>query len=226
MTFGRISQGMDSAERLAATDARLAEVRCYWDALRRGDQLPKRAQIDPRGIAGALDHVFLLERIAPGMAQLRISGMACNRLFGMEARGLPLSTLFLTEARAILTNCLEQVFATPASLELSFWSERRAGHAPVRGRMILLPLLSHTGQCTMALGCFGLSAESGPHVRFGIGASNLTSFGLPKPKSEDPATALPQMQPVPVSKPHILESATSQTQTTRRSYLRLVHSAT
>ena len=43
----------------------LQQVRAYWEGLRRGGQLPLRAAVDPRGIAGVLDqgagHLIVLE---------------------------------------------------------------------------------------------------------------------------------------------------------------------
>ncbi|OYW44709.1 MAG: hypothetical protein B7Z31_16160, partial [Rhodobacterales bacterium 12-65-15] len=44
----------------------LAQVRAYWEALRRPGILPARAALDPRGLGNVLDKVFLAERIGPG----------------------------------------------------------------------------------------------------------------------------------------------------------------
>jgi hypothetical protein len=46
----------------------IAQVEAYWNALRGDKLLPKRSEIDPRGIERALENAFILERIAPGCA--------------------------------------------------------------------------------------------------------------------------------------------------------------
>ena len=39
----------------------LAQVRAYWEALRSAGHLPGRAALDPRGLSGMLDRVFLAD---------------------------------------------------------------------------------------------------------------------------------------------------------------------
>ena len=92
----------------------LAEVRAYWEGLRTGAGLPRRNQIDPRGMADCLDKVFLIERIAVGHARFRLAGMALNDVMGMDVRGMPFSTLFEPVARTRVTHELEQVFTAPS----------------------------------------------------------------------------------------------------------------
>ena len=60
------------------------EVEAYWEGLRMGRTVPMRSEIDPRGIERALEFTFILERIAPGLARFRLSGMHLNDLLGME----------------------------------------------------------------------------------------------------------------------------------------------
>lgn len=73
----------------------MAQIEAYWEALRGSRLMPKRSEIDPRGIETALEYTFVLERIAIGMARLRIEGSHLNNLMGMEVRGMPL-TSFIT----------------------------------------------------------------------------------------------------------------------------------
>ena len=49
----------------------LAQVRAYWEGLRQATSLPQRSAIDPRGLSGMLDRVFLAERIGRGLAAIR-----------------------------------------------------------------------------------------------------------------------------------------------------------
>ncbi|MCU0901790.1 MAG: PAS domain-containing protein [Cypionkella sp.] len=97
MAFGWT--GRDSGGNDRIDQGMISEVRAYWEALRNGDMLPRRDRVDPRGIAGALEHSFLVERIAPGIARFRISGMIYNDLMGMDIRGMPMSCLFMGDAR-------------------------------------------------------------------------------------------------------------------------------
>lgn len=139
----------------------LAEVRGYWEALRQGDGLPRRARIDPRGMAGVLDRVFLVEQIAPGMARLRLAGQALCGLMGMEVRGMPLSALFDPQSRRPLEAPLHRVFAGTAAVTVDVAAETGIGRPPLAGRMLLLPLLGFDGRPDMALGCLALAGGTG-----------------------------------------------------------------
>lgn len=137
--------------------AMIQEVRAYWEALREGQQVPRRAQIDPRGIERALENAFVLERIAPGIARFRLAGMHVNDLMGMEVRGMPLTALFTAPARQNLSRLLEGVFAGPEVCELVLTGETGAGRPPMTAQMILLPLRCDQGEVSRALGCLVLT---------------------------------------------------------------------
>lgn len=139
----------------------ISEVRAYWEALRIGDMLPRRERVDPRGIAGALEHSFLIERIGPGLARFRIAGMAFNDLIGMDIRGMPMSSLFLGDARLTLQISLERVFHAPAILNLDLEAERGLGRPAMTARMMVLPLLDHQGGSDLAIGCIEIAGEIG-----------------------------------------------------------------
>ena len=81
----------------------IAEVEAYWEALRGSRLMPTRAEIDPRGIEQALEYAFIVERIAPGIARLRIAGSHLNELMGMEVRGMPL-TAFIASYSSTFVN--------------------------------------------------------------------------------------------------------------------------
>lgn len=154
--FNKGRQGVDQS-RFAV----LQEVRAYWQALRVNAGLPRRDQIDPRGIAGALEHVFLLERIAVGHARFRLAGMLLSDLMGMEVRGMPLTTLFDPQARDRVTAALEPVFTAPSGLELWLEAERGLGRPSLEARMLLLPLTGSMGEPSLALGCIAFAGTIG-----------------------------------------------------------------
>ena len=139
----------------------LAEVRAYWEGLREGGALPERDRIDPRGIAGALENTFLLERVAPGIGRFRIAGMQLHDLMGMDVRGMPMSALFEPTERTRLSDGLEGVFAGPAVLELWLEAERGIGRPSLEGRMIVLPLVGMKGETDLALGCLAMVGSLG-----------------------------------------------------------------
>lgn len=141
--------------------AMLAEVRAYWEGLREGGALPERDRIDPRGIAGALENTFLLERVATGIGRFRIAGMNLHDLMGMDVRGMPVSAMFEPQARNRLSDGLEGVFAGPAVMELWLEAERGIGRPALEARMLLLPLTSARGETDLALGCLALEGALG-----------------------------------------------------------------
>ena len=162
---GPNGKGGDRGGSSADTLAVLQQVRGYWEALRVAGGLPARAQIDPRGMADCLDKVFLIEQIAPGLARFRIAGMALNDLLGMDVRGMPLSSLFDPVARARIGHELEQVFASPAVMEVWLEAERSVGRPALSGRMLLLPLASAVGEPKLALGCLVTEGQLGRQPR-------------------------------------------------------------
>ncbi|MDE1130590.1 MAG: PAS domain-containing protein, partial [Ascidiaceihabitans sp.] len=80
----------------------LSQVESYWEALRGSRLVPKRSEIDPRGIEYALEYTFVLERIAIGMARFRIAGSHLCNIMGMEVRGMPLSSFITPSGRKTL----------------------------------------------------------------------------------------------------------------------------
>ena len=93
----------------------LAQVEAYWEALRGTRLMPSRAEIDPRGIEQALEYSFIVERIAPGIARMRIAGSHLSDLMGMEVRGMPLTSFITPGSRRQVSDTLEEVFETPAA---------------------------------------------------------------------------------------------------------------
>jgi hypothetical protein len=208
--------GKDSAQGQRQRAQTIAEVRAYWEGLRGAGRIPARSDLDPRGMARALDHVFVAERIGTGLVRLRIAGMALTDLAGLDMKGLPLSTLFLPEARLRLAEVLERVFTLPEAADLHLEAERTIGRPALSARLLLLPLHSNGGARDLILGCLATEGEIGRAPRrFAIARAVEERLILPQmPERED----LPEMAfsepaappPRPLSgKPH----------------LRLVHSA-
>ena len=164
-TWEQVVPMMDRGTTTGRGYGALQEVRAYWQGLRNGGGLPGRASIDPRGMQGSLEHVFLIERIAPGEARFRLAGMHLTLLIGMEVRGMPLSVLFEPPARDAVQALVEAVFVGPATVELALEAERGIGRPALEGRMLLLPVIGDEGICDRALGCVVTQGEIGRSPR-------------------------------------------------------------
>ena len=180
----------------------IAELRAYWEALRDGEMLPRRDRVDPRGIAGALEHSFLIERIGTGLARFRIAGMAYNDLMGMDIRGMPISSLFLGEARIRLQMELERLFRGPAILSMTLQAERGLGRGALSGRMVILPMIGQQGSSDLAIGCVELQGEIGRTPRrFGISDARIEQIAAPAPTATKTAPAFAEETAVFVRAP-------------------------
>lgn len=196
MAFSFLGRGGGASGGDGAKFAQLAEVRAYWEGLRHDAALPRRDQIDPRGIAGALDTVFLLERVAPGVARFRLAGMQINDLLGMDVRGMPLSAMIEPTARPRMAEGLDALFSGPAILTLGLEAERSVGRPALEGKLMLLPLISARGPCDLALGCLATHGSAGRAPRrFAI--SLLTSEPLVSIEAELEAASRPRPQQAP-----------------------------
>lgn len=189
----------------------LAELEDHWRELKAGSSLvPRRSDLDAGRMAGALPHAFILERAAPGVARFRIAGQAVTALLGGEPRGLPLSVLFAPDSRPDLQGWLERCFRGPALVDLMVQAPQGALRQPLRGRLLLLPLLDQEGEVTRALG--GLLLDGLPR------RSNLRldlADAVPRIETEIPALPRRAFAQGPAAAPSGLREA-------ERPYLRLV----
>lgn len=175
----------------------ISVVRAYWEALRNGRDMPFRSEIDPRGIESALEHTFILERIAPRLARFRLAGGHLNDLMGMEVRGMPLTAFFTAGARAETEAILARVFDGPETAELTLLPEHSNGRDGMEARVLLLPLRSDLGDVSRALGCFvGLGPAGRVPRRFDIaGARMAQTSGASRPLRPGFAEALAAFTP-------------------------------
>ncbi|SPF76345.1 hypothetical protein ALP8811_01349 [Aliiroseovarius pelagivivens] len=155
----------------------ITQVEAYWDGLRNGRLCPTRQEVDPRGIAGALHEAFILEKIAPGLARIRLAGQHLNDVMDMEVRGMPISVFFQSDARKELHRAIEALFDMPAQITLSLTTEPGAFRKPTDAQMVLLPLCDEDGQITRVLGALQVDGEMkrGPH-RFSIRSVETTAI--------------------------------------------------
>jgi hypothetical protein len=182
--------------------AAIAQVEAYWEAVRGARLLPKRSDIDPRGIEQALENAFILERVTVGIARLRIAGNHLNDLMGMEVRGMPLTSFFTPAARASVSEVLEEVFQTPAICVYNLKSGEAPGRPAINARMILLPLKSDLGDVSRVLGCLVAKGDLGTAPRrFDIVTKDLLQIAAGETPMRAPRSGTPPQNTPPHKKP-------------------------
>jgi hypothetical protein len=213
--FGR--RMADDGYKAAAQAPAMQQVRAYWEGLRQNGAIPARDAIDPRGIAGALEQVFMIERIAPGLARFRLVGSQITDLVGCEVRGMPFTALFDPDGRRKIGAMLEGLFLDPAILTVDLEAERGIGKPALRAHLMLLPLTSQTGKVDLALGCLTLHGPIGRAPR---------RFAISRTQTERLAASTGKVEAVPVefAEPQT-EFAMPRPPRAEGPHLRLVHSA-
>ena len=192
----------------------------YWEGLRQGADVPRRADVDPRQIKEALSYSFILDHVRPGTVRFRLAGQHLTELMGMDVRGMPLTALFTPESRNELSARLEALFDASQVLRMTLSGERGIGRPAMEGEMLILPLRDDRGAVSRALGCLAtegrpgrvprrfriVAARARPLVPHGqAGAGRVTAPGLaeaaagytPAPKGERgaPRPALKLVRP-------------------------------
>ena len=87
-----------------------------------------------------LPNIFIADKIAPGLVQIRTAGTGITASLGMDPRGMPLSALFRTQARATPATAVYGTLDTPEVTRLTLQAARP--FMPIiTAKMLLLPLL-------------------------------------------------------------------------------------
>jgi hypothetical protein len=139
-------------DRIDAQNATLQSLEKYWQALRHSQRIPSRNDIEPRQIDEALPHAFILQRVAHGVARMRIAGQELHDLLKMDARGMPISTFFTPESHDSLSDLIEAAFSAPAIISVPLISPGGLLRHELTGTMLLLPLRDTKGDTTRILG--------------------------------------------------------------------------
>ena len=172
-----------------------AEMRGYWEALRAPGCLPLRANLDPRGLKNCLHQALIAERVAPGLARVRLAGAVFTDVMGMEVRGMPLSALFDPMARAPLEGVLTRVFAGADAATLLLEAERGLGRPALMAQLMLLPMVGELGVVDLMLGCLVLRGNAGRTPRrFQILNVKYDAIGAAPLPAHEPAP-VPRLQP-------------------------------
>ena len=137
----------------------IAQIEAYWHGVRNGRLMPTRSDVDPRGIGENLAFAFILERIAPGHARIRLAGQHVSDILSMEVRGMPISAFFTPQARNEVQEALESAFEMPAEVSLTLRSEAGMFQKHLDAQMLLLPLKDTEGRVTRMLGALQVDGK-------------------------------------------------------------------
>ncbi len=190
------------------SDPILQNLEQYWQTLRHAQRLPARNDIAPSKLDDALPYAFILQRVAPGTARFRVAGQKLHDLLKMDARGMPVSTVFLPEAREQVQDLLEAAFIGPAIISIPLVSPGTLMRPVLHGTMLLLPMRDSADQPTRVLGALVTGPHSGTRPRRfmiedsarirheSIGVQLATSQLIPRGPApmEKPDTARPALK--------------------------------
>lgn len=132
--------------------AHLRSLEAYWTTLRHARRVPARSDLNPALIDQALPYSFILQKVAPGVARFRVAGQQIHKLLKMDARGMPLTSLFHQDARDAIKDSLERAFQTPAIVGLPLISQGGLLRPTMHGAMLLLPMQDAQGETNRILG--------------------------------------------------------------------------
>jgi hypothetical protein len=125
----------------------------HWQTARRGRAVPARTDINPAVLLPWLPLAGIVERARDGRVRFRLGGSGLGTVLGVEARGVPLRSLFAVEARPRLCALIDEMFDRPAALILSGALPGAGTAPPLAAEMALLPLSDASGAVTRALFC-------------------------------------------------------------------------
>lgn len=143
----------------------LESLEAYWQALRGSQTIPARTDIATSKIDHVLPYAFILQRVAPGTARFRVAGQRLHDLLKMDARGMPLGTFFLPQARAQMQDLVEAAFTGPAIISIPLVSPGTLRQPAINGTILFLPLRDTRDQNTRMLGALVTQEDPGPRPR-------------------------------------------------------------
>jgi hypothetical protein len=143
----------------------LQNVEAHWRDMRGTQMVPARNDIDPNMLDDALPWTFVLQRVAPGVARVRVAGQKLHDILRMDPRGMPLSAFFGPDDRSTLSVYLESVFADPAVIAIPLTVPATFLRKAVQGQILMMPLCDAHGEVTRVIGAMVTDGPLGPRHR-------------------------------------------------------------
>lgn len=127
-------------------------IEAHWTALLRDQDVPRRADIDPRVLRHVLTDCFILDNSIRHAPVFRIAGANIATLRTNGMRGSDFCQLFASQDQRRVRQILALVARCPAKATLRV--KRVDGKAPAQNaKMLLLPLRGEDGKRSRVLGC-------------------------------------------------------------------------
>ncbi|PWG15712.1 PAS domain-containing protein [Salibaculum griseiflavum] len=130
----------------------LVDLQAYWHSLAPDGRIPRRSDLDPACLGELIEDAMIVERVAPGVARMRVAGQRIAALVGAEPRGMPLSVLFEAADRGRLATQVEIAFKMPSIVELPLEGVRGLGRPALSARLLLLPMRDEFDRVSRCLG--------------------------------------------------------------------------
>ncbi|MDE0983216.1 MAG: PAS domain-containing protein [Yoonia sp.] len=143
----------------------LKQLEQHWHSLRVNGTIPARDDVDPGIIGSALPWTFVLQRVAPGVARMRVAGQQLHDLLGMDPRGMPISAFFGADERSTFAVHLEMAFSDPAIVALPLFAPATLLRKQVTGQILLMPLVDNQGDVSRVLGALITDGPLGSRKR-------------------------------------------------------------
>ncbi|MFK7755161.1 MAG: PAS domain-containing protein [Sedimentitalea sp.] len=174
----------------------LRQAEAYWSALRNGEDMPRRSQIDPRGLQNILEYTFILERVAPSIARFRLAGAHICAITGFEVRGMPITACFTPSGRNQFSAILKDMFDQPNIAEITLIGQPYGQKSTLEARMILLPMRNDQGDVNRAL---GVVVAQGPRMARNVPCRFDVQSATQRPVSRGPLQQIkpPEVVPTP-----------------------------
>ncbi|MGJ3231126.1 MAG: PAS domain-containing protein [Oceanicaulis sp.] len=139
--------------RPALLHANTKTLLAYWEARRRGEPAPARADIAPQDLGALLSHIFLLRRMDRDHHVFRLAGTGLCRLHKREFRDQNFLSLWSDFDRAHMAALLEGALGAPAPARALCEAVTLDGRA-CAVEVTLLPLRGPEGWLDRALGLY------------------------------------------------------------------------
>ena len=177
----------------------LGQLERHWQSLRHDIAIPKRADVNPSAIDAALPWTFVLHRVAPGVARMRVAGQKLHEVLGMDPRGMPLSAFFDADDRSTFSVHLEAMFSEPSLVQLPLHRSAGILRPAVTGTLLLLPLTDDQGEVTRAFGALVTNRPIGHRRKLRLNES--------QPIRQEPITIFTAPHPAQMQRPDVIRPA-------------------
>lgn len=158
----------------------LGAVGRYWSSLKAPRaRLPRRSDFDPRPLRDHISGAFILHRPNTGMTTIRVAGRDISALAGMDARTLPLASLFAPAQRIAIEDLLDRAFLDPAILKLTPRLVEE-GKTARQVSLAIWPMLGNDGVVSSALGYIDFCEAAPAPARLSLTGEEpeFTAIGL------------------------------------------------